>query len=199
MDAVTFLSVLLTGAALSMDAFAVAVCKGMAIGNACSKKACTVGVWFGIFQALMPLGGYYLMHFVITFLSGTAVNVWFERVDHFIACFILAYIGINMIREAIKGEDDGTNASLGFKTMLIMSIATSIDAFATGMAMRMDGELNIFLSVAVIGLTTFVLSFIGVKAGGFVGEKFSTKAQIAGGVVLILLGIKIVIEHMFLS
>lgn len=188
--------IVLLGIALSMDAFAVAVCKGIAVKRDDNKCAAIVGAWFGGFQALMPFLGYMLIDIVLLLLADSAVKDVIEKVDHWIAFILLLKIGIDMIRESNK-EEDVKSSSLAFGTMLTMAIATSIDALATGMAIRMTGETNIYIAIAIIGAITFILAFFGVKAGNALGSKFSQKAQIAGGVVLILIGIKIVIEHMF--
>ncbi len=182
-------SVILLGAALSMDAFAVSVCKGLSAGRVRASHMLKAGVWFGLFQALMPLIGYYL---------GASFHNYIEAFDHWIAFGLLALIGVNMIREAVsdKTEADGENASFGFKTMFVMAVATSIDALAVGIALAMDSETNIWLSILIIGLITFVLSAAGVKLGSVFGEKYEKKARIAGGVILILIGLKVLAEHL---
>lgn len=189
--------VILLGIALSMDAFAVAVCKGIAMRRDDNKCAAIVGAWFGGFQALMPLLGYLVIDLLLRLLSNTSVKDVIETVDHWIAFALLLKIGIDMISESRKDEQDVKSGSLAFGTMLTMAIATSIDALATGMALRMTGETNIYISIAVIGVITFGLAFFGVKAGNALGSRFSARAQLAGGVVLILIGVKIVIEHIF--
>ena len=182
------LSALLLGAGLSMDAFAVSVCKGLAVGKVRPKHMIVAGAWFGGFQALMPLIGYYL---------GSFFRVYIEKADHWVAFILLALIGANMLREAFSKEDEKpADASFGFKTMLVMAVATSIDALAAGIALAMEEDAGIFLSVACIGVTTFVFSAAGVKVGSVFGEKYKAKAEIAGGVILILLGVKILLEHL---
>ena len=184
-----FGTLLLLAVGLSMDAFAVSVCKGLAMKKATLGAGAVCGAWFGGFQALMPLVGYYL---------GTMFSEAIERVDHWIAFGLLAVIGINMLKEAFCScsECEEQDADLSVKTMLVMAVATSIDALAVGISLAMAGDVNIFLAVALIGVITFVLSMVGVKVGNVFGSRFEKKAQIAGGVILILLGLKILLEHM---
>lgn len=173
---------------LSMDAFAVSVCKGLAMKKAPAKAMVVCGAWFGGFQALMPLIGYYL---------GTLFIDAISAIDHWIAFALLALIGINMLREALgKDGEEEADADLSVKTMFIMAVATSIDALAVGISLAMAGVSNIFLAVLLIGLTTFVLSAIGVKVGSVFGSKYEKKAEIIGGIILILLGVKILLEHL---
>ncbi len=169
---------------LSMDAFAVSICKGTSIGRARLSDALISGLWFGSFQALMPLIGYFL---------GVQLAQYIQVIDHWIACILLAFIGINMAREGFKGEGE-CDPSLKAKDMLILAIATSIDALASGVALA-AARADILYAVIFIGLTTFALSCIGVKAGSKLGSSFGSKAQIAGGAALCLIGLKIVIEH----
>ncbi len=181
-------SAVLLGLGLSMDAFAVAVCKGLAVKKAEISQMLLTGAWFGGFQALMPLIGYFL---------GSTFYTYIEKFDHWIAFILLALIGANMLREAFSKEDEKpADASFGVKTMLIMAIATSIDALAVGIALAMDTNTNIWLSVTCIGLITFILSAAGIKIGNIFGAKYKSKAEIAGGVILILLGLKILLEHL---
>ena len=183
-----FLSALLLGVGLSMDAFAVSVCKGLAVGQVKPKHMCIAGAWFGGFQALMPLLGYYL---------GSFFRSYIEKADHWVAFILLGLIGANMLREAFSHEDEKpADASFGFRTMLVMAVATSIDALAAGIALAMEEDASIFLSVACIGVTTFAFSAAGIKIGSVFGEKYKAKAEIAGGVILILLGVKILLEHL---
>ena len=173
---------------LSMDAFAVSVCKGLAMKKAPAKAMVVCGAWFGGFQALMPLIGYYL---------GTLFIDAISAIDHWIAFALLALIGINMLREALgKDGEEEADADLSVKTMFIMAVATSIDALAVGISLAMAGVSNIFLAVLLIGLTTFVLSAMGVKVGSVFGSKYEKKAEIVGGIILILLGVKILLEHL---
>lgn len=179
------LSLLAVG--LSMDAFAVSVCKGLAMKKATLRAELTCGVWFGGFQALMPTLGYFL---------GTLFAAAIEAVDHWIAFGLLAVIGVNMLKEAASGDTEGETADLSVKTMFILAVATSIDALAVGISLAMVGQVNIFFAAPLIGLCTCLLSAIGVKVGNVFGSRFEKKAQIAGGVILILLGVKILLEHL---
>ncbi len=181
-----FWEIFILGVGLSMDAFAVAICKGLSSEKFSIKSALTVGAWFGIFQALMPLIGYLLCGLVAEYI---------EVVDHWIAFVLLGFIGGKMIYEAIKGEEN-KDASVAFAVMLPLAVGTSIDAMAAGITLAFSA-VNIFAAIAVIGVTTFVFSAVGVKIGNIFGEKFKSKAEIFGGIVLILLGVKILIEHLF--
>ena len=177
---------------VSMDAFAVSICKGLAMQKASLGGMVTVGGWFGGFQALMPLIGFYL---------GTLFAAAIEAVDHWVAFGLLGIIGINMLKEAFEKQegcdcDEEHNADLSVKTMFVMAVATSIDALAVGISLAMAGGVNIWLSVLLIGLTTFTTSAIGVKIGSIFGAAFEKKAQVAGGVILILIGAKILLEHL---
>lgn len=171
---------------LSMDAFAVAICKGLAMKKFSLKKAGVVGLWFGGFQGLMPLIGYIL---------GSQFSDKIVKIDHWLAFILLGFIGINMIKEAVGDEEeDGMGDSIAPKDMLVLAIATSIDALAVGVTFAFL-KVNIIAAVSFIGVTTFVLSAIGVKVGNVFGLKFKSKAEIAGGVILIVLGLKILLEH----
>ncbi len=178
--------IIILGIGLSMDAFAVAVCKGLASREFSAKIAIVVGIWFGLFQAAMPLIGYFL---------GTLFYDLIADFDHWIAFVILAFIGGKMIYEAVKGEEK-QDASIAFAAMLPLAIGTSIDAMAAGITLSFSST-NIFAAVAIIGAITFCLSALGVKIGNIFGAKFKSKAEITGGVILILLGIKILVEHLF--
>lgn len=178
--------IIILGIGLSMDAFAVAICKGLSSEKFSLKTAVIVGAWFGLFQALMPLIGY---------LLGGLVSEYIVAIDHWIAFVLLGFIGGKMIYEAIKGEEK-QDASVAFAVMLPLAIGTSIDAMAAGITLAFS-EVNIFVAIAIIGSITFVLSAIGVKIGNIFGAKFKSKAEIFGGAVLILLGLKILIEHLF--
>ena len=171
---------------LSMDAFAVSVCKGLATQRVNPKHMIIAGIWFGGFQALMPLIGYFL---------GTAFEKYVTAVDHWIAFILLGAIGGNMIKEAFSGGENEADGSFGFKTMLVMAIATSIDALAVGITFALLPDVNIVAAVSFIGVTTFILSAVGVKIGNVFGAKYKSKAELAGGIILIILGIKILIEH----
>lgn len=172
---------------LSMDAFAVSVCKGLALGKVSKKHCVIVGLWFGGFQALMPLTGYFL---------GFRFREKITAVDHWIAFVLLAIIGINMVREALsKDEDEEADPDLSFKSMLILAIATSIDALAVGITLAFL-DVNIVPAVLFIGSITFTISAVGVKIGSIFGTKYKSKAEIVGGVILILLGTQILLEHL---
>lgn len=178
---------ILLAVGLSMDAFAVSVCKGLAMKKATLKAELTCGIWFGGFQALMPLIGFFL---------GTLFAAAIQAIDHWIAFGLLALIGGNMLKEAMSQEEEAENADLSVKTMFLMAVATSIDALAVGISLAMVGEVNIFFAVTLIGLCTCLLSAVGVKIGNVFGSRFEKRAEIAGGVILILLGVKILLEHL---
>lgn len=179
-------SVVLMGVGLAMDALAVSICKGLAMKKPTLKAVVIVGLWFGFFQFLMPVIGFYL---------GTAVYDLIEAYDHWIAFGLLALIGLNMIREGLSGEEEEVDDSLGFKTMLLLAIATSIDALAVGISLAMT-ESSIWAPALIIGVVTFIISAVGVKAGSAVGSRFGNKAEILGGVVLVIIGVKILLEHL---
>lgn len=203
---------------LSMDAFAVSVCKGLAMEKCTLKNAAICGIWFGGFQALMPAIGYFL---------GYRFRTYITAYDHWIAFVLLAFIGINMVIESFsKGDgagsgkasgnkissdastpkDSGTrvqetccgddDASLGVKTMFLMAVATSIDALAVGVTFAFLPDTNILAAVTFIGIITFLLSVLGVKIGNIFGAGYKGKAELAGGVILVLLGLKILLEHL---
>ena len=174
---------------LAMDAFAVSVCKGLAMRKINIRKTFLVGLWFGGFQALMPLIGFFL---------GNLFAQQIVAVDHWVAFFLLAIIGANMLKEAFSKENENQSADYSLKTMFTMAIATSIDALAVGISLSMAGNVNIWVAISIIGITTCILSAIGVKIGSIFGDKFEKKAQIAGGIILILLGLKILLEHLSL-
>lgn len=171
---------------LSMDAFAVSVCKGLSLGKARTKHCLIAGAYFGVFQALMPLAGY---------LLASTVAARISDYSHYIAFVLLAIIGVNMIREAIKGDEDAQNSDMDFKTMLPLAIATSIDAFAVGISYALV-NVQIVPAVLFIGATTFIISAVGVSLGSFIGGKFRKTATIIGGSVLVILGVKILLEGM---
>ena len=182
-----FAELLLLGVGLSMDAFAVSVCKGLAMKRATLKAELTCGVWFGGFQALMPLIGFYL---------GTLFAEAIQAFDHWVAFGLLALIGGNMLKEALGEEEECPCADLSVKTMFLMAVATSIDALAVGISLAMVGDVNIWAAVSLIGVTTFALSAVGVAVGNVFGSRYEKKAEMAGGVILILLGVKILLEHL---
>ncbi len=176
--------VLLIALGLSADAFAVAICKGLSIYKFKPKHAVITGVYFGGFQALMPVIGY---------ISGKQFEHLITNIDHWIAFFLLGVIGTNMIRES-KSKAEKLNNSINPKAMLPLALATSIDALAVGITFAFL-KVNIFYSVSFIGIITFIMSCIGVKIGNIFGIKFKSIAEMAGGIVLILMGLKILIEH----
>ena len=171
---------------LAMDAFAVAICKGLSMQKMNWKNACIIGVYFGGFQALMPAIGY---------LLGISFQDKICSIDHWIAVILLGIIGLNMIKDAISKENEKQNDSIKFKDMLILAIATSIDALAVGITFAFF-KVNIILAISLIGIITFTISFIGVKIGNVFGDKYEKKAEFTGGLILILLGIKILLEHL---
>ena len=175
-----------TAIGLSMDAFAVSICKGVAIKKVRLQDCLIVGAWFGGFQALMPLIGY---------LLGVGFKQQIEAFDHWIAFVLLSLIGINMIRDAFAKGEDEADASLKPRKMVVLAIATSIDALAVGVTFALL-SVNIWLAVTLIGIFTFLLSAIGVRIGNVFGEKYKSKAELAGGIILIILGTKILIEHL---
>ena len=181
------LELLLLAVGLSMDAFAVAVCKGLAIGRCRLRHALIPGLWFGAFQALMPLIGYFL---------GARFEKYITSIDHWIAFVLLAAIGANMLREAFgHDEPDAADASLSVKAMLPMAVATSIDALAVGITFAFL-QVRIVSAVSFIGVITLLLSMLGVKVGSVFGVRYKAKAEAAGGIILILLGVKILLEHL---
>ncbi len=172
---------------LSMDAFAVSVCKGLSTQKLKAKHYLIIGAWFGGFQALMPTIGYFL---------GSTFEKYITSVDHWVAFILLAIIGGNMIREGCSMEDGKANDSFSFKTMIVLAVATSIDALAVGITFALLPDVNIVAAVSFIGVTTFIISAIGLKVGNIFGLKYKSKAEIAGGVILILIGTKILLEHL---
>ena len=187
----TTFDLITTAFALAMDAFAVAICKGLATKKAGIGHMALTGVWFGGFQALMPLIGY---------LIGSTFAAYIEKFDHWIAFTLLALIGANMLKEAIfRGDDcsECTDSSFAFTVMLTMALATSIDALAVGVGYAMIPDVNIIIAISSIGIVTFLLSALGIKIGNIFGAKYKHLAEGFGGVILIGMGIKILIEHLF--
>ncbi len=192
----SIIEVFILAIGLAMDAFAVSVCKGLAMRKLSVGKLAICGLWFGSFQALMPVIGY---------LIGVKFASYIVKFDHFIAFFLLGIIGLNMIKEAINGEEEETDESLNFKVMLVMAIATSIDALAVGItfacvpvaiAAQSSTACNMLIGAGMIGVITFCLSCVGVKVGNVFGVKYKKRAELVGGAVLILLGLKILLEHL---
>ena len=179
--------IILIAISLAMDAFAVSICKGLSMKKMDWKKAIIIALYFGIFQGGMPLIGY---------LLGVGFEESIKFIDHWIAFGLLAFIGGNMIKEALsKNEDDEVDDKVDFKTMIVLAIATSIDALAIGVTFAFL-NVNIVLAVSLIAAITFVISCIGVKLGNVFGDKYEKKAELAGGIVLILIGLKILLEHL---
>lgn len=171
---------------LAMDSFAVAVCKGLSMKKMNWKKAIIIGLYFGGFQALMPLIG---------FILGVTFQDLVTSIDHWIAFVLLGFIGGNMIKEAFDKDAENSNDNVDFKTMVVLAIATSIDALAVGITFAFL-KVNIILAILMIGIIAFTLSIIGVKIGNKFGDKYEKKAELAGGVILILMGLKILLEHL---
>lgn len=179
------IEILLIGIGLAMDAFAVSICKGLCMNKVSVKKTIIIGLYFGIFQAIMP---------IIGFCLGIGFENIVKAIDHWIAFGLLSVIGMNMIIEAFK-EEEKVNDSIKFKEMLMLAIATSIDALACGITFAFL-DVNIVLAASIIGVVTLLISTIGVIIGNKFGDKFEKKAKIFGGVILILIGIKTLIEHL---
>lgn len=169
---------------LAMDAFAVSICKGLSMTKINIKKMLIIGIYFGLFQALMPVLGY---------LLGSSFSNLVASIDHFIAFILLGILGINMIKESFDSEE--VNDDVGFKTMIVLAIATSIDALAVGVTFAFL-NVNLLISISLIGIITFILSLIGVLIGNKFGGKLGNKAEFTGGVILILIGLKILLEHL---
>ena len=182
----SFPELLILAVGLAMDAFAVAVCKGLSLRTLKQQQALLVGVWFGLFQALMPALGW---------LLGSAFSGLVQSVDHWMAFVLLSIIGGNMIREGLQGDDENCDPSLSFGVMLLLAVATSIDALAVGITFAFL-NVSILLAVALIGVVTFTISAVGVKMGNLFGARYKSKAEFFGGAVLILIGLKILLEHL---
>ena len=181
-----FVELFLVAVSLSMDAFAVSVCKGLSAGRATLRHAAIAGLWFGGFQALMPFLGWAL---------GSRFKAFIGQVDHWVAFVLLGLIGANMIREALGPEEECVEASFAWRAMLPLAVATSIDALTVGITFAFLG-VPILPAVALIGVTTFVLSAVGVRAGGAVGLRGKRRAELLGGAVLILMGLRILTQHL---
>lgn len=179
----SILDLFILAVGLSMDAFAVSVCKGLSLGKIKPKHMCIAGAWFGGFQALMPLIGYFLGSFFAEMI---------EMYDHWVAFVLLAIIGGNMIKESL-GKDEKVDSSMDVKSMLLLAIATSIDALAVGVTFAFL-QVQIVPAVSFIGVITFIFSAVGVKIGSLFGTKYKSKAELFGGIVLVLIGIKILLE-----
>ena len=171
---------------LSMDAFAVSICKGLAMREKVLGKGVIIGLWFGGFQALMPIIGFFL---------GTQFKDQITSIDHWIAFILLGLIGINMVKESLSDEEENADASIEIKEMFMLAVATSIDALAVGITFAFL-NVHIVSAASMIGVCTFLISFAGVKIGNIFGTKYKSKAELAGGIILILLGFKILLEHL---
>ena len=185
-----FWELFLLAVGLSMDAFAVSLCKGLSVEKVKLKNILSCGGWFGGFQALMPLIGFFI---------GSLFAEYIVSFDHWVAFILLAFIGGNMIKEAFSKDEEcdcEKDADFSFKTMFVMAIATSIDALAIGVSLSMAGGVDIWLSIALIGVVTFILSALGVRLGAVFGAKYKKKAELLGGVILVILGLKILLEHL---
>lgn len=183
----SFIELFLIAVGLSMDAFAVSVCKGLSMQKLKISHALIIGTYFGGFQALMPLAGYFL---------GVRFQDAITAYDHWIAFILLAVIGGNMVKEALSGEEETCDASIAFTDMLFLAVATSIDALAVGVTFAFL-RVQILPAITFIGCTTFVLSIVGVKVGAVFGSRYKSRAELAGGLILIFMGIKILVEHLF--
>lgn len=172
---------------LSMDAFAVSICKGLSTGKPRAGHCLTCGAWFGGFQALMPSAG---------FLLGSAFEQYIVSFDHWIAFVLLALIGGNMVKESFSGEEECHDGSFSVRTMFLLAVATSIDALAVGVTFALLPDVHITAAVSLIGATTFLLSAAGLKVGNVFGLRYKARAELAGGVILILIGLKILLEHL---
>ena len=180
------IEIILIAIGLGMDSFAVSICKGLSMNKMNWKKAVIIGIYFGAFQAGMPVIGYFL---------GKGFENVIQSFDHWIAFFLLSIIGVNMIMESIKNDSEKINDSIDFKTMLILSVATSIDALTVGITFAFL-KVNILIAIIIIGIIALSLSIIGVKIGCVFGNKYEKKAQLLGGIILILMGTKILLEHL---
>lgn len=183
----SIIELFLIAVGLSMDAFAVSVCKGLSARQLKPKHYLIIGAWFGGFQALMPTIGYFL---------GSAFEQYITAFDHWVAFVLLAAIGAGMIKESLSKEESEGNDSFSFKTMLLLALATSIDALAVGVTFALLPDVNVPLAVSLIGVTTFAFSAAGLKVGNVFGLRYKAKAEFAGGLILILIGLKILLEHL---
>lgn len=183
MDLLTLLTL---AVGLAMDAFAVSICKGLAMREKVLKKGIIVGLWFGGFQALMPTIGFFL---------GTQFKDQITSIDHWIAFVLLGLIGINMVKEALSNDEEQADDSIAVKEMFMLAVATSIDALAVGITFAFL-NVHIVSAASMIGVCTFLISFAGVKIGNIFGTKYKSKAELTGGIILILLGFKILFEHL---
>ncbi|MGM9520990.1 MAG: manganese efflux pump MntP family protein [Oscillospiraceae bacterium] len=181
-----FLELFLTGIGLSMDAFAVAICKGLKMRRLNIKQTVVIALFFGGFQALMPLFGWFL---------GKQFESYITSIDHWVVFVLLAFIGGKMIYEALQNEEESSDKGFDIKELFVLAVATSIDALAVGISFALLG-MSIWMPITIIGTTTFVLSAFGVFVGHKFGARYKQKAELAGGVILILIGLKILLEHL---
>lgn len=181
-----FIEILLTGIGLSMDACATSICKGLSMKKFDTKKGLIIALYFGVFQGLMPVIGYIL---------GNSFESLITQIDHWIAFVLLSTIGAKMLFDALSNNNESSNDLVDFKTMFPLAVATSIDALAVGITFSFL-KVNIIAAFTTIGLTTFIISFLGSKIGNKFGDKYEKKAKFVGGLILILIGIKILLEHL---
>lgn len=182
----SFIEIFFIGVGLAMDAFAVSICKGLSMKKLDAKKGMIIGGYFGFFQGIMPLIG---------FLLGFSFESFITKIDHWVAFILLSIIGGNMLKEALSNEEESSDDKVDFKTMFPLAVATSIDALAIGITFAFL-KVNILLAILVIGIVTFIISFIGVFIGNKFGSKYEKRAEIVGGLILILMGLKILLEHL---
>ena len=180
------LELFLLAVGLSMDAFAVAACKGLSMKRIDKKYTLLIALFFGGFQALMPLLGYFL---------GSQFSVYIEKIDHWVVFLLLALIGGNMIKESREAAEEETYCGVNYKELLLLAVATSIDALAVGITFAFL-RVEIVPAVLLIGCTTFALSLLGVVAGNLFGARYKSRAELTGGIILILIGVKILLEHL---
>lgn len=183
----SILEIVLIGVGLAMDAFAVSICKGLAMRKMNYQKAIIIAAFFGVFQALMPALGYIL---------GTTFASKIAAIDHWVAFILLGLIGGNMIKESMSNDDECQDDSLRIGNLIMLSIATSVDALAVGITFAFF-DVSLLLSISIIGIITFIICIMGVKVGNVFGEKYKNKAELAGGLILIAMGAKILIDHLF--
>lgn len=187
----SFVELFLIAVGLAMDAFAVSICKGLQMKKINYRHGAVIALFFGVFQGVMPLLGWFL---------GSSFGSYITRADHWVAFVLLAFIGGKMIYEALHGDDDEEMSeggdTLDIKELLILSVATSIDALAVGITFALLPDTNIWVSITAIAVVTFVLSLIGVVIGNRFGTKYKNKAELFGGVILVLIGLKILLEHL---
>lgn len=183
----SIIEIILVAVGLAMDAFAVAICKGLSVEKVKPRHYLIVGTWFGCFQALMPAIGY---------LLGTSFEKYITEYDHWVAFGLLLLLGLKMVKDSLSKKEEEESSSFSNTSMLVTAIATSIDALAVGITFAVLEDVNVPLAVSVIGVITFCLSAIGLKIGNVFGSKFKKKAEFLGGIILILIGVKILLSHL---